>query len=185
MGHAFQQTIMDTMIRYQRMQGKNTLWQAGTDHAGIATQMVVERKIAAEEGKTRHDYGREAFIDKIWQWKAESGGTITRQMRRLGNSVDWERERFTMDEGLSNAVKEVFVRLYKEDLIYRGKRLVNWDPKLRTAISDWKWKTASLKARCGTSAIRWPTVRKPLTVKITWSWRPPVRKPFWATPAWP
>ena len=124
------------MIRYQRMQGKNTLWQAGTDHAGIATQMVVERKIAAEEGKTRHDYGRDAFIDKIWQWKAESGGTITRQMRRLGNSVDWERERFTMDEGLSNAVKEVFVRLYKEDLIYRGKRLVNWDPKLRTAISD-------------------------------------------------
>jgi valyl-tRNA synthetase len=136
MGHAFQQTIMDTMTRYQRMQGKNTLWQAGTDHAGIATQMVVERKIAAEEGKTRHDYGRDAFIEKIWQWKAESGGTITRQMRRLGNSVDWERERFTMDEGLSNAVKEVFVRLYKEDLIYRGKRLVNWDPKLRTAISD-------------------------------------------------
>lgn len=136
MGHAFQQTIMDTMIRYQRMQGKNTLWQAGTDHAGIATQMGVERKIAAEEGKTRHDYGRDAFIDKIWQWKAESGGTITRQMRRLGNSVDWERERFTMDEGLSNAVREVFVRLHKEDLIYRGKRLVNWDPKLRTAISD-------------------------------------------------
>lgn len=136
MGHAFQQTIMDTLIRYQRMQGKNTLWQAGTDHAGIATQMVVERKIVAEEGKTRHDYGRDAFIDKIWQWKGESGGTITRQMRRLGNSVDWERERFTMDDGLSNAVKEVFVRLHKEDLIYRGKRLVNWDPKLRTAISD-------------------------------------------------
>ncbi|SQI36608.1 Valine--tRNA ligase [Leminorella richardii] len=136
MGHAFQQTIMDAMIRYQRMQGKNTLWQAGTDHAGIATQMVVERKIAAEENKTRHDYGRDAFIDKIWQWKAESGGTITRQMRRLGASVDWDRERFTMDESLSNAVKEVFVRLYKENLIYRGKRLVNWDPKLRTAISD-------------------------------------------------
>ncbi|WP_047678840.1 MULTISPECIES: valine--tRNA ligase [Xenorhabdus] len=136
MGHAFQQTIMDTMVRYQRMQGKNTLWQVGTDHAGIATQMVVERKIAAEENKTRHDYGRDAFIDKIWQWKAESGGTITNQMRRLGNSVDWERERFTMDEGLSKAVKEAFVRLYQEDLIYRGKRLVNWDPKLRTAISD-------------------------------------------------
>ena len=136
MGHAFQQTIMDTLIRYQRMLGKNTLWQAGTDHAGIATQMVVERKIAAEEGKNRQDYGREAFIEKIWQWKEQSGGTITRQMRRLGNSVDWERERFTMDEGLSNAVREVFVRLYKENLIYRGKRLVNWDPKLRTAISD-------------------------------------------------
>ena len=136
MGHAFQQTMMDALTRYQRMQGKNTLWQVGTDHAGIATQMVVERKIAAEEGKTRHDYGRDAFIDKIWEWKAESGGTICKQMRRLGNSVDWERERFTMDEGLSNAVKEVFVRLYEDDLIYRGKRLVNWDPKLHTAISD-------------------------------------------------
>ena len=136
MGHAFQQTIMDALIRYHRMQGNNTLWQSGSDHAGIATQMVVERKIAAEENKTRHDYGREAFIEKIWQWKAESGGSITKQMRRLGDSVDWDRERFTMDEGLSNAVKEVFVRLYQEDLIYRGKRLVNWDPKLRTAISD-------------------------------------------------
>ena len=136
MGHAFQQTLMDTLIRYHRMQGDNTLWQAGTDHAGIATQMVVERKIAAEENKTRHDYGREAFIEKIWQWKAESGGNISQQMRRLGDSVDWDRERFTMDEGLSEAVKEVFVRLHEEGLIYRGKRLVNWDPKLRTAISD-------------------------------------------------
>ncbi len=136
MGHAFQQTLMDTLIRYHRMQGDNTLWQAGTDHAGIATQMVVERKIAAEEGKNRHDYGREAFIQKIWDWKAYSGGTISQQMRRLGNSIDWERERFTMDEGLSEAVKEVFVRLHEEGLIYRGKRLVNWDPKLHTAISD-------------------------------------------------
>ncbi|WP_166635110.1 valine--tRNA ligase [Mesocricetibacter intestinalis] len=136
MGHAFQQTLMDTLIRYHRMQGDNTLWQAGTDHAGIATQMVVERKIAAEENKTRHDYGREAFINKIWDWKNYSGGTISRQMRRLGNSIDWDRERFTMDEGLSEAVKEVFVRLHEEGLIYRGKRLVNWDPKLHTAISD-------------------------------------------------
>ncbi|MEW6990183.1 valine--tRNA ligase [Colwelliaceae bacterium 6441] len=136
MGHAFQQTIMDTLIRYQRMQGKNTLWQTGCDHAGIATQMVVERKIAAEEDKTRHDYGREAFIDKIWQWKEESGGTIGKQMRRLGNSIDWTRERFTMDEGMSEAVQEVFVRLFEDDLIYRGKRLVNWDPKFHTAISD-------------------------------------------------
>lgn len=136
MGHAFQQTLMDTLIRFNRMEGNNTLWQAGTDHAGIATQMVVERKIAAEEGKTRHDYGREAFIEKIWDWKAYSGGTISQQIRRLGNSIDWDRERFTMDEGLSNAVKEVFVRLYEEGLIYRGKRLVNWDPKLLTAISD-------------------------------------------------
>ncbi|HDX1038169.1 TPA: valine--tRNA ligase [Pasteurella multocida] len=136
MGHAFQQTLMDILIRFNRMEGHNTLWQTGTDHAGIATQMVVERKIAAEEGKTRHDYGREAFIDKIWDWKAYSGGTISQQMRRLGNSIDWDRERFTMDEGLSDAVKEVFVRLYEEGLIYRGKRLVNWDPKLHTAISD-------------------------------------------------
>ncbi|WP_394175536.1 valine--tRNA ligase [Thalassotalea litorea] len=136
MGHAFQQTIMDTLIRYQRMQGKNTLWQVGTDHAGIATQMVVERKIAAEEDKTRHDYGRDAFIDKIWEWKEHSGGTIGKQMRRLGNSIDWSRERFTMDDGMSKAVQEVFVRLYQDDLIYRGKRLVNWDPKLHTAISD-------------------------------------------------
>ncbi|MUJ27049.1 valine--tRNA ligase [Aliivibrio fischeri] len=136
MGHAFQDTIMDTLIRAKRMKGKNTLWQVGTDHAGIATQMVVERKIAAEEGKTKHDYGRDAFIDKIWEWKNESGGTITKQLRRLGASVDWDRERFTMDDGLSAATQEVFVRLYEEDLIYRGKRLVNWDPKLHTAISD-------------------------------------------------
>jgi len=136
MGHAFQDTIMDTLTRYKRMQGNNTLWQVGTDHAGIATQMLVERKLAAEEGKTRHDLGRDAFIDKIWEWKNHSGGTITKQLRRLGASVDWDRERFTMDEGLSEAVKEVFVRLHKEDLIYRGKRLVNWDPKLHTAISD-------------------------------------------------
>jgi valyl-tRNA synthetase len=136
MGHAFQQTIMDALTRYKRMSGNNTLWQVGTDHAGIATQMVVERKLAAENGPTRKELGREAFIDKIWEWKAESGNTITNQMRRLGASVDWERERFTMDKGLSNAVNEVFVRLHSEDLIYRGKRLVNWDPKLHTAISD-------------------------------------------------
>ncbi|RYV00811.1 valine--tRNA ligase [Shewanella sp. OPT22] len=136
MGHAFQDTIMDTLTRYQRMKGKNTLWQVGTDHAGIATQMLVERKLEAEEGKSRHDIGRETFIDKIWDWKKQSGGTITKQLRRLGASVDWDRERFTMDEGLSKAVQEVFVRLYEDDLIYRGKRLVNWDPKLHTAISD-------------------------------------------------
>ncbi len=136
MGHAFQDTIMDTLIRYQRMQGKNTLWQMGTDHAGIATQMVVERKLFAETGQTRKELGRETFIDKIWDWKAESGGNISRQMRRLGTSVDWDRERFTMDDGLSEAVKKTFVDLYNDDLIYRGKRLVNWDPKLHTAISD-------------------------------------------------
>ncbi|MBT8120853.1 MAG: valine--tRNA ligase [Gammaproteobacteria bacterium] len=135
MGHAFQDTIMDAMIRYHRMKGDNTLWQVGTDHAGIATQMVVERLINAE-GKTRHDYGREKFTEKIWEWKEHSGNTITRQLRRMGASLDWSRERFTMDEGLSTAVTEVFVRLYEEGLIYRGKRLVNWDPVLHTAVSD-------------------------------------------------
>ena len=136
MGHAFQDTLMDTLIRWKRMQGHNTLWQIGTDHAGIATQMLVERKLANETGQTRHDLGREAFTDKIWEWKNESGGNITRQLRRLGASLDWSRERFTMDDGFYRAVQEVFVRLYEEDLIYRGKRLVNWDPALLTAISD-------------------------------------------------
>lgn len=135
MGHAFQDTLMDILIRYHRMQGNNTLWQAGTDHAGIATQMVVERQLA-NEGKTRHELGREAFITKVWEWKRQSGGHITKQLRRMGASLDWAHERFTMDEGLSHAVREVFVRLYDENLIYRGKRLVNWDPVLHTAVSD-------------------------------------------------
>ena len=135
MGHAFQDTIMDVLTRYHRMSGNNTLWQPGTDHAGIATQMVVERQLNAE-GKTRHDLGREAFVQRVWDWKHESGGTITQQLRRMGASVDWSRERFTMDDGLSSAVREVFVRLFDEDLIYRGKRLVNWDPVLHTAVSD-------------------------------------------------
>ncbi len=135
MGHAFQQTIMDALIRFNRMQGKNTLWQPGTDHAGIATQMVVERQLA-QENTSRHDLGRDRFIERVWDWKAESGGTITRQLRRLGASPDWSRERFTMDEGMSEAVREVFVRLYDDGLIYRGKRLVNWDPVFHTALSD-------------------------------------------------
>ncbi len=135
MGHAFQHTLMDTLIRYHRMRGFDTLWQLGMDHAGIATEMVVTRQINAE-GKQRSDFDREAFIDRVWAWKAESGGTIGRQMRRLGTSGDWSRERFTMDEGLSAAVIETFVRLSEEKLIYRGQRLVNWDPVLKTAISD-------------------------------------------------
>ena len=135
MGHAFQDTIMDALTRYHRMKGYSALWQPGTDHAGIATQMVVERLCNAE-GKTRHDYGREKFLEKVWQWKEESGDTITRQLRRMGSSLDWGRERFTMDEGMSNAVREVFIQLYEEGLIYRGKRLVNWDPVLHTAVSD-------------------------------------------------
>ena len=135
MGHGFQEAIMDALIRYHRMSGYNTLWQAGTDHAGIATQMVVERQLEAQ-GINRHDLGREKFVEKIWEWKEKSGGAITQQMRRLGASLDWSRERFTMDPGLSAAVQEVFIRLYREGLIYRGQRLVNWDPALHTAISD-------------------------------------------------
>ncbi len=135
MGHAFQHTLMDTLTRLHRMQGDNTLWQPGTDHAGIATQIVVERQLNAE-GKHRRDLGREKFVERVWNWKAQSGGTISQQMRRLGNSVDWSRDRFTMDEGLSQAVTQVFVSLHREGLIYRGKRLVNWDPVLHTALSD-------------------------------------------------
>ncbi len=135
MGHAFQDTLMDALVRYHRMCGQRTLWQCGTDHAGIATQIVVERQLGAQ-GKTRHDLGREAFVDAVWDWKQRSGGTITRQLRRMGASMDWSRERFTLDDELSRAVREVFVTLYDEGLIYRGKRLVNWDPVLHTAISD-------------------------------------------------
>ncbi|HNQ04755.1 MAG TPA: valine--tRNA ligase, partial [Thiobacillaceae bacterium] len=135
MGHAFQHGLMDALIRYHRMDGDNTLWQPGTDHAGIATQIVVERQLDAQ-GVGRRDLGRESFLEKVWEWKEHSGSTITRQMRRLGTSPDWSRERFTLDEGLSRAVTEVFVRLYNEGLIYRGKRLVNWDPVLGTAVSD-------------------------------------------------
>jgi valyl-tRNA synthetase len=135
MGHAFQDTIMDALIRYHRMAGNKTLWQVGTDHAGIATQMVVERQLK-EKNLSRHDLGREKFVEAVWEWKHESGNTISQQLRRLGASVDWSRERFTMDETLSKAVQKVFIDLYKEGLIYRGQRLVNWDPVLHTAISD-------------------------------------------------
>jgi len=135
MGHAFQQTVMDMLVRYHRMRGFNTLWQVGTDHAGIATQKIVENQLAIEE-KTRHDLGRDAFVERVWQWKEESGSTITRQMRRIGAAADWSRERFTMDEGLSAAVRKVFIDWYRAGLIYRGNRLVNWDPLLGTAVSD-------------------------------------------------
>ncbi|WKV84839.1 valine--tRNA ligase [Pseudomonas sp. B24_DOA] len=135
MGHGFNNAIMDALIRFRRMQGRDTLWQPGTDHAGIATQMLVERQLEAQ-GQNRHDLGREKFLEKVWEWKDQSGGNISRQIRRLGSSVDWSRERFTMDDGLSEAVKEAFVRLHEDGLIYRGKRLVNWDTKLHTAISD-------------------------------------------------
>ena len=134
-GMRSQDTIMDALIRFHRMRGFDTLWQPGTDHAGIATQMVVERQLNAE-GQSRIELGREAFVERVWQWKETSGGIIAKQMRRLGASVDWQRDRFTMDPGLSQTVTEVFVRLYEEGLIYRGKRLVNWDPVLKTALSD-------------------------------------------------
>ena len=135
MGHALNNTLQDIMVRFERMRGKDVLWQPGMDHAGIATQMVVERKLM-ERQMHRREMGREAFIDQVWEWKAESGGLIFNQLKRLGASCDWSRERFTMDEGLSKAVLEVFVSLYKEGLIYKDKHLVNWDPKLLTAISD-------------------------------------------------
>ena len=135
MGHAFQDTIMDALTRYKRMQGYRALWQPGTDHAGIATQMVVERLLNSE-GSSKRDIGREKFVERVWQWKEESGGQIGTQLRRLGTSVDWSRDRFTMDEGCSRAVTKEFVDLYNEGLIYRGKRLVNWDPVLHTALSD-------------------------------------------------
>ena len=135
MGHALNHTLQDILTRYQRMKGADALWQPGMDHAGIATQMVVERQLA-EKGVTRHDLGRESFVKRVWEWKEESGGTITTQLRRLGTSPDWAKERFTLDEGLSQAVTKVFVELHKAGLLYRDKRLVNWDCELLTAISD-------------------------------------------------
>src|SRR3954467_2460396 len=136
MGHALNNTLQDILCRFERMRGRDVLWQPGTDHAGIATQMVVERQLMERQEPGRRALGREKFLEKVWAWKAESGGTITRQLKRLGASCDWSRERFTMDEGLSRAVLKVFVTLYNDGLIYKDKRLVNWDPKLLTAISD-------------------------------------------------
>src|SRR6201747_2475821 len=135
-GHALNNTIQDILIRYNRMRGKDVLWQPGTDHAGIATQMIVERQLMERQEPSRRDMGRAKFLERVWQWKAESGGVIVNQLKRLGASCDWSRERFTMDEGLSRAVVKVFVELHREGLIYKDKRLVNWDPKLLTAISD-------------------------------------------------
>src|SRR5437764_4893328 len=136
MGHAFTYTLPDILVRFQRMRGRDVLWQPGTDHAGIATQIVVERQLMERQEPGRRALGREKFLEKVWAWKAESGGIIINQLKRLGASCDWSRERFTMDEGLSRAVRKVFVELYRAGLIYKDKRLVNWDPKLLTAISD-------------------------------------------------
>jgi valyl-tRNA synthetase len=158
MGHALTFTVQDALVRYRRMTGRDTLWQPGTDHAGIATQMVVERLLAAE-GIDRRSLGREKFVERVWQWKAESGGTITQQLRRLGASLDWPRERFTMDDGLSAAVKQVFVTLYREGLIYRDRRLVNWDPKLQTAISDLE--VENQEVRSSLWYLRYPLADEP------------------------
>ena len=167
MGHALTFTVQDTLVRWRRMQGRDVLWQPGTDHAGIATQMVVER-LLADQGASRQALGREAFVDRVWQWKAESGGTITRQLRRLGASLDWPRERFTMDDGLSAAVREVFVKLYRQGLIYRDRRLVNWDPKFQSAISDLE--VESKEVRGNLWYIRYPVEGEPdrfITVATT------------------
>ncbi|HEX4891296.1 MAG TPA: class I tRNA ligase family protein, partial [Alphaproteobacteria bacterium] len=164
MGHALNNTLQDILIRFERMRGRDVLWQPGTDHAGIATQMVVERQLAERQQPGRRDMGREAFLARVWEWKEESGGLITRQLRRLGASCDWSRERFTMDEGLSRAVTKVFVELHKQGLIYKDKRLVNWDPKLLTAISDLEVEQREVKGHLW--HIRYPladgnTVRYP------------------------
>src|SRR4051794_6281019 len=167
MGHALTFTVQDALIRWRRMQGRDVLWQPGTDHAGIATQMVVER-LLAEQGVDRRELGREKFVDRVWQWKAESGSTITDQLRRLGASLDWPRERFTMDDGLSAGVREVFVTLYRQGLIYRDRRLVNWDPKLQTAISDLE--VENLEVKGSLWHIRYPIEGEPgrfITVATT------------------
>ena len=154
-GHALNNTLQDILARYHRMKGKAVLWLPGTDHAGIATQMVVERQLAAAGAPGRRDMGRDAFIEKVWEWKAESGGTIVRQLRRLGASCDWSRERFTLDEGLNAAVRKVFVKLHQDGLIYRDKRLVNWIRISRPPFPIWKSSSASRTATTGTSPIRW------------------------------
>ncbi len=165
MGHALNNTLQDILVRFERMRGKDVLWQPGMDHAGIATQMVVERQLAERQQPDRHAMGREKFVERIWDWKEESGGTIFNQLKRLGASCDWSREKFTMGERnndsdqMQKAVAEVFVRLFNEGLIYRGKRLVNWDPKFQTAISDLEVENTEVEAICGTSNIRWQVAR--------------------------
>ena len=169
LGHAFEHTLIDALIRRRRMQGYEALWMPGMDHAGIATQNVVERELA-KEGLSRHDIGREAFVERVWQWKERSGNTISQQLRRLGASVDWTRDRFTMDEGLSRAVTEVLVRLHDEGLIYRGKRLVNWDPVLQTALSDLD--VLSTEERGKLWHLRYPLADEPTTHLVVATTRP-------------
>ena len=166
-GHALNNTLQDMLARFERMRGKDVLWQPGTDHAGIATQLIVERQLA-ERQMSRIGLGREKFLEEVWKWKAESGGAIVEQQRRLGASADWSRERFTMDEGLSRAVTKVFVELYRQGLIYKDKRLVNWDPRLQTAVSAiWKSRISRSRAISGTSNIRSRTAGQFITVATT------------------
>ncbi len=177
-GHALDNTLQDILIRFERLRGKDVLWQPGMDHAGIATQNVVERQLDAE-GVDRREMGREAFIERVWAWKEESGGTITRQLRRLGASCDWSRERFTMDEGFSRAVIKTFVELYKRGHLYRDKRLVNWDPNSRRQFRTSKSVRRTPPGTCGISAIPWRT-----TTAAMWSSPPPGPRPCWAIPPW-
>src|SRR3984957_19742730 len=158
-GHALNNTLQDVLIRFQRMRGKAALWLPGTDHAGIATQMMVERQLAEAGNMGRRELGREAFIEKVWEWKGLYGGTIVQQLRRLGASCDWSRERFTLDEGLSSAVRKVFVTLYRDGLIYKDKRLVNWDPRLQTAVSDLEVENIEVKGNLW--YIRYPIDGEP------------------------
>ncbi len=183
MGHALNNTLQDMLCRFERMRGRDVLWQPGTDHAGIATQMVVERQLMERQEPGRRALGREKFLEKVWAWKAESGGTIINQLKRLGASCDWSRERFTMDEGLSRAVLKVFVELYREGLIYKDKRLVNWDPKLLTAISDLEVQQVEVKGHLW--HFRYPVEGKTFDPEIprpSSRSRPRGRRPCSATP---
>ena len=185
MGHALNNTLQDILCRFERMRGKDVLWQPGTDHAGIATQMVVERQLMERQEKSRREMGREAFLKRVWEWKAESGGTIVNQLKRLGASCDWSRERFTMDEGLSRAVLKVFVELHRAGLIYKDKRLVNWDPKLLTAISDLEVIQVETKGHLW--HLRYPIEGQDASIRTiarrSLSWRRRDRRPCSATPA--
>ena len=178
MGHALDNAIQDLLIRWRRMQGRAALWLPGTDHAGIATQNVVE-KMLADEGTSRHEIGREAFVERTWQVTDEHHDVIIGQLQRLGCSPDWSRERFTLDDGLSRAVRGAFVTLYEQGLIYRGARMINWCPRCATGLSDLEVEHADEQGTCGTSATPNPTAGP------AWWWRPRARRPCWATPRWP
>ena len=183
MGHAFNTALIDTVVRFQRLRGRNVLCLPGTDHASIAVQTILEKQIKAEGG-SKEDLGRDAFLERAWAWKAESGGTIVGQLRRLGYSVDWQRERFTLDPGLNRAVVEAFVRLHEQGLIYRGEYLVNWCPASGSAVSDLEVEMKEVEGHLW--HLRYPSPLAPLMAgPTTWWWPPPGRKPCWAIRPWP